>query len=143
MFIGEKRPAAARPFGVIQSMIATDSYFYHYFFIGIFVLFAAAFPFIPLGLAYFLIPKKPSPTKSTTYECGLEARGDAWIRFRAPYYIFALIFVIFDIETVFIYPWAVAFKRLGLYAFAEMVLFLAILSTGLIYSWKKKVLEWE
>ena len=73
----------------------------------------------------------------------MESEGDPWIQFRIQYYIFALIFVIFDVETVFIYPWAVAFKQLGLFAFVEMVLFIAILAIGLVYAWKKKFLEYE
>jgi NADH:ubiquinone oxidoreductase subunit 3 (subunit A) len=123
--------------------MTTDSYFYHYLFIGIFFLFAIAFPLLPIILAAFLAPKKPSAIKNATYECGMEAETDSWIQFRIQYYIFALIFVIFDIETVFIYPWAVAFKQLGLFAFVEMILFILILSVGLVYAWKKKMLEWE
>lgn len=118
-------------------------YFYHYLFIGVFVLFAIVFPLLPIILASFVAPKKPSSIKNASYECGLEAEGDSWIQFRAQYYIFALIFVIFDIETVFIYPWAVAFKHLGLYAFVEMIIFIAILAVGLVYAWRKNVLEWD
>lgn len=121
----------------------TDTYFYQYFFIGLFVIFAITFPVLPIILAHFVAPKKPSAIKNATYECGLEAEGDPWIQFRIQYYIYALIFVIFDVETVFIYPWAVAFKQLGLFAFIEMILFIAILSIGLVYAWRKKFLEWE
>jgi NADH:ubiquinone oxidoreductase subunit 3 (subunit A) len=121
----------------------TETYFYHYLFIGIFVLFAMVFPALPIIVAYFVAPKKPSAIKNATYECGLEAEGDPWIQFRVQYYIYALIFVIFDVETVFIYPWAVAFKELGMVAFVEMILFIAILSVGLVYAWRKKFLEWE
>lgn len=120
-----------------------DSYFYNYFFIGLFILFALVFPVLPIVVAKFVAPKKPSVIKNATYECGLEAEGDSWIQFRAQYYIYALIFVIFDVETIFIYPWAVAFKQLGLFAFVEMILFIFILSIGLIYAWKKRLLEWE
>ena len=119
------------------------SYFYHYLFVGIFVLVAVAFPLLPILLAQFVAPRKPSPTKNASYECGLEAEGDAWIQFRIQYYLFALIFVIFDVETVFIYPWAVSFKKLGLFAFIEMMIFIAILAVGLVYAWRKKILEWE
>jgi NADH-quinone oxidoreductase subunit A len=121
----------------------TETYFYQYFFIGLFVIFAITFPVLPIVLAYFVAPKKPSAIKNATYECGLEAEGDPWIQFRIQYYIYALIFVIFDVETVFIYPWAVAFKQLGLFAFIEMILFIAILSVGLVYAWRKKFLEWD
>ena len=120
-----------------------NSYTYHYLFISVFLLFAIVFPLLPIVLAKFVAPKKPSSIKNATYECGMEAKGDSWIQFRIQYYIFALIFVIFDIETIFIYPWAVAFKKLGMFAFVEMIIFIAILGFGLIYAWKKKLLEWE
>ena len=123
--------------------MATDSYSYHYLFIGFFLIFALMFPVLPLVLARFVAPKKPSQTKNATYECGLESEGDSWIQFRVQYYIYALIFVIFDIEIIYIYPWAVAYRKLGLFAFVEMTLFIAILAVGLIYAWKKKLLEWE
>lgn len=123
--------------------MSSTSYFYQYLFVGVFVVFAAIFALIPLILAWFLAPKKPSADKQSTYECGLVSRGDPWIQYHVQYYIYALVFIIFDIETVFIYPWAVAFKKLGLFAFVEMVLFIAILAFGLVYAWKKKMLEWD
>ncbi|MBI3313432.1 MAG: NADH-quinone oxidoreductase subunit A [Candidatus Omnitrophica bacterium] len=121
----------------------TNSYFYHYLFIFIFVLFALVFPVLPIILAYFVAPKKPSAIKNASYECGLQAEGDPWIQFRVQYYIFALVFLIFDIETIFIYPWAVAFRQLGLFAFVEMVIFIGILALALVYAWRKNALEWE
>ena len=121
----------------------TQSYSYHYLFIGCFVLFALVFPLLPIVLAYFVAPKKPSESKNAAYECGLESKGESWIQFRIQYYLYALIFVIFDIETIFIYPWAVAFKQLGFFAFVEMILFIGILAVGLIYAWRKNILEWE
>ncbi len=120
-----------------------DSYFYNYFFIGLFTAFAVVFPILPIIVAKFVAPKKPSRLKQAPYECGLEAVGDPWIQFRVQYYIYALLFVIFDVETVFIYPWAVGFKQLGLFGFVEMGIFIAILGLGLIYAWKKKALEWD
>ena len=110
--------------------------------IGLFVIVAVVFPLIALGLAWVLRPKKPNPIKSQTYECGLETYGDTWIQFRVQYYLFALVFVVFDIETVFLYPWAVAYNRLGLFALVEMFVFLAILMVGLAYAWRKGALEW-
>ena len=113
-----------------------------YTFIGIFVVVAIAFPIIALALAFFIRPKKPGVVKSSTYECGLETIGETWVQFRVQYYIYALVFVIFDIETVFLYPWAVAYNKLGLLALVEMFIFLAILVGGLIYAWRKGALEW-
>ncbi len=108
-----------------------------------FLALALIIPLFALVLAKIVAPKKPSPSKNATYECGLESKGDAWIQFRIQYYLFALLFIIFDIETVFIYPWAVSFKNLGIAALIEMFLFVAILGAGLIYAWRKKILEWE
>jgi NADH:ubiquinone oxidoreductase subunit 3 (subunit A) len=110
--------------------------------LGLFIVVAVVFPLIALGLAWILRPKKPNPIKSQTYECGLETYGDTWVQFRAQYYLFALVFVIFDIETVFLYPWAVAYNKLGLFALVEMFIFLAILVAGLVYAWRKGALEW-
>jgi NADH:ubiquinone oxidoreductase subunit 3 (subunit A) len=78
-----------------------------------------------------------------TYECGVETFGSAWIRFNVSFYLYALLFVIFDIETVFLYPWAVSFRQLGLGGFAEMIVFIAILLVGLAYAWKKGALKWD
>jgi NADH-quinone oxidoreductase subunit A len=113
-----------------------------YTFIGIFVVVAIAFPIIALALAFLIRPQKPDAVKSSTYECGLETIGETWVQFRVQYYIYALVFVIFDIETVFLYPWAVAYNKLGLFALVEMFIFLAILVGGLIYAWRKGALEW-
>lgn len=113
-----------------------------YAFIGLFFIAAVTFPMIPLVAAVFLRPSRPTETKLSTYECGLEAIGDIWVQFRVQYYLYALAFVIFDIEVVFLYPWAVAFNQLGLFALVEMTIFLIILSAGLVYAWKKGALEW-
>ncbi len=123
--------------------MSTQSYFYHYLFIVGFLIFAIIFPLIAIILAKIVAPRKPGPGKNATYECGLEAKGDAWIKFRIQYYLFALLFIIFDIETIFIYPWAVSFRYLSLSTFVEMIAFIAILAIGLLYAWRKRVLEWE
>jgi len=114
----------------------------NYTFIGIFAVIAIVFPIIALALAFLIRPKKPNPIKSSIYECGLETIGETWVQFRVQYYIYALVFVIFDIETVFLYPWAMAYNKLGLFALVEMFIFLAILFGGLIYAWRKGALEW-
>jgi len=122
--------------------VQIDSYTYNYLFIGIFLVVAVIFPLLPVLLAKVIAPRKPSPTKSATYECGMETVGETWVQFRVQYYLYALLFVIFDIETIYVYPWAVAFNKLGLFAFVEMVIFLTILAGGWAYAWKKGVLEW-
>lgn len=113
-----------------------------YAFIGILFVFSLTMPVIVLVMAYFLRPSRPTPIKQTTYECGLEAVGDIWVQFKIQYYLYALAFVIFDIEVVFLYPWAVAYNQLGLFALIEMAIFLLILVFGLGYVWRKGALEW-
>jgi NADH:ubiquinone oxidoreductase subunit 3 (subunit A) len=111
-------------------------------YIGLFIMAALAVPGIAIFLAWVLGPKKPNALKSETYECGIETVGETWVRFRPQYYIFALVFLVFDVETVFLYPWAVAFDFLPLFAVLEGVLFILILAAGLIYAWRKGALEW-
>lgn len=116
--------------------------------IGIFALLAVIFPLVPLIFSWLVRPKKPNPSKKATYECGLEfedfpdAAQQVWVQFRVQYYIFALIFVVFAIEVIFLYPWAVAYNALGLFALVEMVIFLGILVMALAYAWRKGLLEW-
>lgn len=121
----------------------TDAYAQQYLFIGVLALAAVFLGVAPLILARFVAPKKPGQTKQDAYECGLESSGDPWMQFRVQYYLYALLFVIFDVEVVFIYPWAVVWKQFGAVALAEMALFIGILAVGLVYAWKKGVLEWE
>ena len=97
----------------------------------------------PLLISAALRPKKPSSTKQNIFECGLESKGDSWIQFKVQYYIFALVFVIFDLETIFLLPWAVAFNKLGIFAFIEMIVFLSVLMGGLVWAWGKGILEWK
>jgi NADH:ubiquinone oxidoreductase subunit 3 (subunit A) len=111
-------------------------------FIGIFLVLAPVFPGLALIIPRIIAPKKPNPLKSQTYECGIETFGDTWVQFKAQYYIFALVFLIFDVEVVFLFPWAVAFNLLPLFAVVEGIIFILILVAGLIYAWRKGVLEW-
>ena len=121
----------------------TSTYLSQYLFIGLLTGVAIVLGVAPLILARFIAPRKPGHSKQSAYECGLESQGDPWVQFNAQYYIYALLFVIFDVEVIFIYPWALVWKGLGPVALAEMALFLAILGVGLVYAWKKGVLEWE
>src|SRR3990172_7612184 len=111
-------------------------------FIGIFLLIGLVFPATPLILSYFLGPKKPNSMKYETYECGIETVGDTWVQFKVQYYIFALVFVVFDVETVFLFPFAVAFNAVSLFAVFEVTLFILVLAAGLVYVWRKGALEW-
>lgn len=111
-------------------------------FIAVFLVLAPIFPLAALIIPRIIAPKKPNPLKSQTYECGIETVGNTWVQFRVQYYIFALVFLIFDVEMVFLFPWAVAFDALPLFAVLEGILFILILVAGLIYAWRKGVLEW-
>ncbi len=111
-------------------------------FIGIFLLLAPIFPALALLIPRLIAPRKPNPLKTETYECGIETYGETWVQFKVQYYIFALVFLIFDIEIVFLFPWAVAFDQLSMFAVLEGVLFIMILVAGLFYIWRKGVLEW-
>lgn len=111
-------------------------------YIGIFLAVAAFLPGVAIFLAGVLGPKKPNRIKSTIYECGIETVGEAWMQFKAQYYVYGLIFLIFDVEAIFLFPWAVAYNQLTLFAVVEAVIFLAILLGGLVYIWKKGDLEW-
>src|SRR5687767_10047379 len=95
-----------------------------------------------LGLSRLLRPRLDKDEKLTTYECGVDPIGGGWTQSTVRYYIFALLFVIFDVEAVFLFPWATVFEEIGVFAFVEMMVFIAILGLGLIYAWRKKVLEW-
>lgn len=111
-------------------------------FIGLFLLIVAIFPGGPILLAGLINPKKSNPIKSEVYECGIETVGDALVQFRVQYYIFGLTFLVFDVELVFLFPWAVAFDQLPLFGVLSGVLFILILFAELLAAWKKGVLEW-
>lgn len=112
-------------------------------FIGVFFAIAWVFPVLPIAGAWLVSPSKPNAIKQSTYECGVETVGDTWVQFKVQYYIYGLIFLIFDIETAFLYPWAVAYDVLPMFAVLEGVLFILILVGGLFYAWRKGALEWS
>src|SRR5215831_9726926 len=108
---------------------------------------AVGFAVTPLALAWLwakkFSPRKPGPDKQAIYECGLESKGDAWVQFKSEYYLYAIIFLIFDVETIFLLPFAVAFTGLGVGAFVAMMVFLLLLAEGLVWAWNKGVLTWK
>jgi NADH-quinone oxidoreductase subunit A len=112
-------------------------------FIGIFFFLAIFFPLVPILSGVLLGPHKPGRIKGETYECGIETRGQTRLQFRASFYLYALVFLIFDIEAVFLFPWAVAYGKFPFYAAIEGVLFLFLLGAGLIYLWRKGSLTWQ
>ena len=111
-------------------------------YIGIFVALSPIFPLAPVVLNRLLGPHRPNPIKQQTYECGIETVGDTWIQFKVQYYIYALVFVVFDIEAVFLFPIAAAYGQLDLFAIGATALFIFLLADGLIYAWSRGVLEW-
>ena len=116
-------------------------------FLTVFAVAAAGFALGPLLLAWLwakkFSPPKPGLTKNATYECGLESKGDAMIQFKSHYYLYAIIFLIFDVETVFLLPFAVSFTGLPVGAFLAMLIFLLLLAEGLAWAWIKGVLTWR
>ncbi len=90
-----------------------------------------------------IAPTSKNIQKAETYECGIPTKGPSWMQFKVGYYLFAILFLIFDVEVILLFPWAIAMKKVGLAAFVEIVIFLFILGIGLLYAWKKKALKWE
>ncbi len=111
-------------------------------YVGLFLIVGALIPAAAIIVAAILSPRKPNPIKESTYECGVETVGENWVQFKAQYYIFALVFLIFDVETVFLFPWAISLNQLGLFAVIEGIIFIGILMAGLVYAWRKGMLEW-
>jgi len=125
--------------GLLQQ---SSSYGMLYLYAGIFMLLITGFVATTLVLARLLSPGRRSGTKNQIYETGETTVTDPWRPFPVRYYVFALLFLIFDVEAAFLYPWAVIYRDLGLYGFVEMVVFVLILTVGLVYAWKKGALKW-
>jgi NADH:ubiquinone oxidoreductase subunit 3 (chain A) len=118
-------------------------YFNNYVMVVIFLALGIILPVVALSIGRLLRPNRPTEAKQETYESGNVPFMESRVRYNIRYYLFALMFVVFDVETVFLYPWAVAYDKLGLFALVEMLIFVALLLIGLIYAWKKKVLKWS
>jgi NADH-quinone oxidoreductase subunit A len=120
----------------------------NYGYVGLFLIVAIFFAVTTLSLPFLLrfigiVPHKPNPIKSSTYECGMETVGKSWVQFNFRYYFYALIFLALDVMIVFLYPWAVDLRQLGRFGFIGMLIFISIIVIGYIYAWRKKVLEWK
>jgi len=100
-------------------------------------------PLLLLGVQWLLAPRRPDPAKLSPYECGAPVLGSAHSRMPVKFYVVAVLFLLFDIETIFLFPWAVLYRRLGLFGLVEMGIFLGVLALGLVYVWRKGALEWE
>jgi NADH-quinone oxidoreductase subunit A len=118
-------------------------YLARYFPILLFVFVALGFGVATLILSYLVQPRYPEPEKLTTYECGAEPFSDARMPFPVRYYIFAMLFVIFDIEVIFLYPWAVVFTKIELIGLIEMLVFIGLFLVAYVYAWRKGALEWD
>jgi len=118
-----------------------------YLFLAVFLVVATLFAIVPLILAQLwarkFSPPKPGEQKNATYECGLESKGDAWVQFKSQYYLYGIIFLIFDVETIFLLPFAVAFTGLPISAFLAMMIFILLLAEGLAWAWLKGILTWR
>ncbi len=112
-------------------------------FIGVLGAITLTIPIVTLLLAWLLRPAKPNPAKQETYESGMQVIGDAWVQFKAQYYIYAIIFVVFDVEAVFLFPIAVALRQLPMYALVWIIVFILLLVDGLVYGWRKGALHWS
>ena len=142
-----RRPILHRPLGPSKPQAMLDNYFREYGLIAIFIVVAIGVPISMLMMSSMagrigLRPNNPTEIKSDTYECGVEPIGGRWELFNFRYYMFAILFVIFDVEVVFLYPWAAKFQQLELFALIEMAVFVGILLVGLAYAWRKNDLEW-
>jgi NADH-quinone oxidoreductase subunit A len=128
---------------ILGGEVMTALYSNNYLIVVIFLILGILLPVGALTFGRLLRPHNPTEEKRKTYESGVDPFGSSRVQFNVKYYIFALLFVIFDVETVFLYPWAVAYDKLGLFALVEMLIFIILLVIGLVYAWKKKVLEWN
>jgi NADH:ubiquinone oxidoreductase subunit 3 (subunit A) len=116
--------------------------------VAVLLLFALIFPALPLLVSRLLYqfrirPEHADPVKRATYECGVESEGTAWVQFNARYYLFALGFVIFDVEVIFLYPWAIRHAELGPWSLVKAALFIGVLAFGLAYAWRRRALDWR
>ena len=115
----------------------------YFIFLIVVILTAVALVVAAMTIAKLIAPRSFNPQKGEPYECGIPTRGESWVQFRAGYYLFAILFLMFDIETVFLFPWAVVVAEVGVYALVSVGVFLLILVLGLAYAWRKAALEWK
>jgi NADH-quinone oxidoreductase subunit A len=115
----------------------------NYFPVLLFICVGLAFGVVPVILGRLVAPHRPDDKKNSPYECGFEAFEDARMKFDVRYYLVAILFILFDLEIAFLFPWAIVLKEIGMFGFVSMMIFLAILVVGFIYEWMKGALEWE
>jgi NADH-quinone oxidoreductase subunit A len=126
-----------------QSRVLMNAFLLEYLPILLFMGIAAVLGLALVAIPLIVAPSKPDPEKLSAYECGFNAFSDARMKFDVRFYLVSILFIIFDLEVAFLFPWAVALGDIGLYGFWSMVVFLAVLTVGFIYEWRKGALEWE
>ena len=115
----------------------------HFTLLVVVILTAIALVAVALGIARAISPRSYNPQKGEAYECGIPTRGQSWMQFKVGYYLFAILFLMFDVETVFLFPWAAVVQDLGVYGLVSIFFFIVVLILGLAYAWKKGALEWK
>lgn len=125
-----------------KAFTSVTSYYQSYGVVLAVVIAGAALVAVAFGAARLIAPRRPLPAKLTTYECGIDPVGEGWSQSQIRYYVYGFLFVVFDVESVFLFPWARVFESLGYTAVVEMGIFIGILAVGLLYAWKKGVLTW-
>lgn len=120
-----------------------DQLLLDYFPILIFIAIAIVIGIVAIGGSYLLVPQHPDSEKTSAYECGFEAFDDARGKFDVRFYLVAILFIIFDLEVAFLFPWAISLGQIGVFGFWSMMLFLGVLTIGFVYEWRKGALEWE
>lgn len=142
MFPGLCRPRGVRAFVVPELKIVKNISMYFTLLVVV-ILTAIALVAVALGIARAVSPRSYNPQKGEAYECGIPTRGRSWMQFKVGYYLFAILFLMFDVETVFLFSWAVVVQELGVYGLVSILFFLVVLILGLAYAWRKGALEWK
>jgi NADH-quinone oxidoreductase subunit A len=125
-----------------MSTLMTTAYLTNWLYVWLFIVAGAALVVVILLTSKLINPRHPSPEKLSPYECGIPPVGTPWAPFAVRYYVFGLLFLVFDVEAIFLFPWTLVFRGLGTSGFIEMMLFIAVLGVGLLYAWRKGALEW-
>jgi len=121
----------------------TTAFLTNWLYVAAFLAAGAVLVVLILAAEFLIDPRHPSPAKLSSYECGIVPLGDSWHPFAVRYYVFGFLFLIFEVEAVFLFPWALEFRSLGAAGFVEVLIFIGVLAVGLLYAWRKGALEWH
>jgi NADH:ubiquinone oxidoreductase subunit 3 (subunit A) len=142
IFRPDDSPRSPVPGGRVSAFHMTSTYLTDWIYVWLFIAAGGALVVLILLFSKLLNPSHLTPEKLAPYECGIPPVGNPWAPFAVRYYVFGLLFLVFDVEAVFLFPWALVFRTLGTAGFVEMLLFIAVLGFGLLYAWRKGALEW-